>query len=81
VGKGTNWARIVTWVFGGNAIVGAPLSFVQYVPVASHVVSIATGVVDLAIVVLLALRPSNDYFRGPTVLYGPPYPPPPYPPI
>jgi hypothetical protein len=36
---------------------------VQVAPPLSHVVSIVTGLLDLAVIILLAQRSSNEYFR------------------
>lgn len=60
--KGHNWARVVIWVFGGLALIsafaafGSPLGTV----VALTVVSL---LLTLTAVVLLALKPSNDWYR------------------
>jgi hypothetical protein len=63
VRKGKNWARIVTWVFAGLGVLGSLGSIVQVAPPLSHVVSIVTGLLDLAVIILLAQRSSNEYFR------------------
>jgi hypothetical protein len=63
VRKGVNWARIVTWVIAGLGILGAVTTFTQPEPPLSRVLGIVVGIIDIAIVVLLAQRPSNEYFR------------------
>lgn len=62
VGNGKNWARIVTWVLAGFGIVGALASLAQPAPALSRAVTLLSGVVDVAIVVFLAQRPSSEYF-------------------
>lgn len=63
VGKGKNWARIVTWVLAGLGLLSALTSLAQPEPAASRVLTLIGGVIDLAIIVFLAQRPSNEYFR------------------
>jgi magnesium-transporting ATPase (P-type) len=63
VGKGKNWARIVTWILAGLGVLGSLTSFAQPEPAVSRVVTLVGGVIDLAIIVLLAQRASNQYFR------------------
>jgi hypothetical protein len=63
VGKGKNWARIVTWVLAGLGVLGSLTSFAQPEPAFSRVVTLVGGLVDLAIIVLLAQRASKHYFR------------------
>jgi hypothetical protein len=63
VGKGKNWARIVTWILAGIGVLSAVASLAQPEPAASKVVGIVGGIVDLAIIIFLAQRPSNEYFR------------------
>jgi hypothetical protein len=78
VGKGKNWARITTWVFAGLGVLSALSSLAQTAPALSKTFSLIGGLIDVAIIVLLARRVSNEYFRKPA--YGPPagyYPPPP----
>jgi hypothetical protein len=62
--KGHNWARIVLWVFAGlgiagalvNAAIGSPLGFLSALNVFQLLLLIAA-------VVLLALKPSNEWYR------------------
>jgi hypothetical protein len=63
VRKGTNWARIVTWVIAGLGILGALLSFGQPDPPLSRVLGVIVGLIDVAVVILLALGDSNRFFR------------------
>lgn len=63
VRKGKSWARIVTWVLAGLAVLSGLAAFAQPAPVLSRLVGLVTLVVDVAIIVLLALRPSSEYFR------------------
>jgi O-antigen/teichoic acid export membrane protein len=63
VGKGKNWARIVTWVLASLGAVAGLASFAQPEPALSRILSILGLAIDIAIIVLLAQRLSNDYFR------------------
>jgi hypothetical protein len=63
VGKGKNWARIVTWVLAALGVLGAISAFAQPEPAASRVLTLIGGVIDLVIIIFLAQRPSNEYFR------------------
>ncbi|HEX3336866.1 MAG TPA: hypothetical protein VHS54_10430 [Jatrophihabitans sp.] len=63
VRKGKNWARIVTWVFAGLGVLGALLSFAGTATTLSRLLSIIQGVIDVAIIVLLAKTESNRYFK------------------
>jgi hypothetical protein len=62
--QGRNWARIVLWVFAGlgilsglaNLAVGSPLPFLT-------AVGGFEALLLLAAVVLLALKPSNEWYR------------------
>lgn len=62
--KGANWARIVTWVLLGLSIFFNLLGQLVTVPLTLRLISIAIIVVDIAIAVLLAQRPSSAYFSG-----------------
>ena len=64
VRKGARWARIVTWVVAGLGILGALLSFGQPDPPLSRVLGIIVGIIDVAVVVLLATRESNQFFAA-----------------
>jgi hypothetical protein len=63
VRKGKNWARVVTWVITGLGIVSALASLGQTVAPASRVISLVSGLLDVAIVVLLLQKPSNAFFK------------------
>jgi hypothetical protein len=63
VGKGKNWARIVTWVLAALGVIGALSAFAQPEPATSRVLTLIGGLIDLAIIIFLAQRPSNEYFR------------------
>lgn len=75
--KGNNPARITVWVLGGlsllclgvGAIANVLSSSMQFAPGWYHAYAIVAAVlglgINIAIIVLLALRPSNDYFRKP----------------
>jgi len=63
VAKGKNWARITAFVLAGLGILGAVLSLLQPATALSRVASLIAGLLDAAIIVLLARRPSGDYFR------------------
>ncbi len=62
--KGHNWARVVLWVFAGlgiaggmvNLAVGSPLGFLSALNVFQLLLLIAA-------VVLLAMKPSNEWYR------------------
>ncbi|CAN5421308.1 hypothetical protein BH24ACT9_BH24ACT9_16810 [soil metagenome] len=60
--KGHNWARIVIWVLGGLSLISAFAAFSS--PVGSVVaLTVVSLLLTLAAVVLLALKPSNDWYR------------------
>lgn len=63
VRKGKNWARIVTWVLAALGVLGALAAFRQDSPPISRVLALLGGIIDLAIIVLLAQRPSSEFFR------------------
>jgi hypothetical protein len=63
VRKGANWARIVTWVIAGLGILGALISFGQPDTPLSRGLGVLVGLIDVAVVVLLATGASNRYFR------------------
>lgn len=64
VRNGKNWARIVTWILAGLGVLSALTSLTQPEPALSRALTLVGGVIDLAIIVLLAQRPSNQYFRS-----------------
>lgn len=69
--KGHNWARIVIWVLCGLSIISALFAFGA--PVGSIVViNVISLLLILATIVLLAVKPSNDWYRyqGQARTYG-----------
>ncbi len=69
VRKGKNWARIVTWVLAGLGVLGGLTNLAQPQAALTKVVAGVELVLYIALIVLLALRPSNEYFRKPTYAY------------
>lgn len=63
VQKGKNWARIVTWVLAAIGVLSALASLAQTNTGGSRATGLIGGVIDLAIIILLAQKASNDYFR------------------
>jgi hypothetical protein len=63
VGKGKNWARIVTWVLASLGVISGLASLAQPEPALSRILSIIGLIIDIAIIVMLAQRQSNEYFR------------------
>jgi hypothetical protein len=64
--NGRNWARIVLWVLGGLGVVGGLIGIAS--PQAGQPgflvgISLFSFLLTLAGVVLLALKPSNDWYR------------------
>lgn len=59
--KAKNWARIVAWVIAGVTVLFAVLSLGQ--AGAASVFNLIVGAINVAIIVLLARRPSSEYFR------------------
>lgn len=64
VRAGRNWARIVTWVLAAFGVLGLLAALSTTATTTSRILSVVQGLVDIAIIVLLAQRPSNDWFRG-----------------
>ncbi len=62
VAKGRNWARIVTWVIGGLAILGFLGGLASASTPFYRALGVLTVLIDITVVVLLALGPSNAYF-------------------
>ena len=65
VRKGKGWARIVTFVLAGLGVVSVLASLLQTAPALTRGFSLVALALDVAIIVLLAQRRSNDYFRRP----------------
>ena len=63
VGKGRNWARIVTWVIAGLSLLSFVSTAVGDNPGLSKALGAVGALLDLGIIVLLAMGPSNEYFR------------------
>lgn len=69
--KGHNWARIVIWVFGGLSVISVFTSFGS--PIGTVIVlNVVSLLLTLAAVVLLALKPSNEWYayQGHARKYG-----------
>lgn len=60
--KRANWARVVCWVFCGLAALGLVLQFVQPAPIWYRLPGIVSGLVAIAIIVLLARPDANAWF-------------------
>jgi len=63
VRKGKNWARIVTWVLAGIGVLFTVLGLLNPVNGLNLTLTIIGGLLDLAIIVLLATRQSNEFFK------------------
>lgn len=63
VTQGRSWARTATWVLAGVGIVTTLQRLGRHQPSPSRALDLAAFVIDLVIVVLLAARPSNRWFR------------------
>jgi hypothetical protein len=64
--NGRNWARIVLWVLGGLGVAGGLVGFVSPQPgQPGYLVglSVFTFLLTIAGIVLLALKPSNEWYR------------------
>lgn len=61
VAKGKNWARIVTWVISGLGVLSI-FGVISNSTGLTKVVDIVSGLLAIAIIVLLAMGPSNQYF-------------------
>lgn len=62
VGKGRNWARIVTWVLAGISLLSFASTLAGDNPGLSKGLGALGALLDIAIVVLLLQKPGNDYF-------------------
>ena len=65
VRKGRSWARIVTWVLAGLSALLGVLSLLSPAPGLARVLGLVALALDVAIIVLLAAKPSSGYFRQP----------------
>jgi hypothetical protein len=64
--NGRNWARIVLWVLGGLGVAGALVGFVSPQPGQPGYLiglSVFSFLLTVAGIVLLALKPSNEWYR------------------
>ncbi len=78
VRKGKNWARIVTWVFAGLGTLSLVGAIAGTEPTVNRVLGVLGGIINIALIILLARPPSNAYFRKPPPYepaYYPQYPP------
>jgi len=62
VRKGRNWARIVTWIVAGIGVLSVVGIFGQ--PALNIVLALVGVIIDIAIIVLLAIKPSSEYFSS-----------------
>jgi hypothetical protein len=63
VRKGRNWARIVTWVLAAiSLLLTAPALFNPLITF-DAILSAINGILAIAIIVLLTMRTSNEFFR------------------
>ncbi len=62
VGKGKNWARIVTFVLATIGVLGALAGLAQNGTALSKVLALIGGVLDLAVIILLARGESSRFF-------------------
>jgi hypothetical protein len=62
--RGHNWARVVLWVLAGLNLVGTLIGFALPSPLPFlTTLAVFEALFDAAGIVLLALKPSNDWFR------------------
>lgn len=64
VRKGKNWARIVTWVLAGLGVLGGLLGLLGNSTGLEKGLGVIILLVDAAIIVLLAMKPANEYFAA-----------------
>ena len=63
VARGRNWARIVTWVISALGVIGL-LGILGESSAASKILGVLSGLLAIAIIILLAMAPSNAYFAA-----------------
>jgi hypothetical protein len=63
VARGRNWARIVTWVISALGVIGL-LGVLGESSAASKILGVVSGLLAIAIIILLAMAPSNQYFAA-----------------
>ena len=61
VAKGKNWARIVTWVLSALGVLAVFGAFANTTAL-TKIVDVVSGLTAIAIIILLAMAPSNQYF-------------------
>jgi hypothetical protein len=64
VRKGKNWARIVTWVLAGLGVIGGLFGLLGDGTGLEKGLGVIILLVDAAIIVLLAMKPANEYFAS-----------------
>lgn len=69
VRKGKNWARIVTWVLAGLGVLGGITNLAQPQAALTKVIAGIELALYIVLIVLLAMGPSNEYFRKPRYQY------------
>ncbi len=62
VRKGKNWARITTWVVAGLGLIFSLVALLDPPTALGAILTAITALLDIAVIVLLALRPSNEFF-------------------
>jgi hypothetical protein len=63
VRKGRNWARVVTWVVAGISLVLTVPALFDPLTTFDAILSVIGSILNIAIIVLLAMRTSNEFFR------------------
>lgn len=64
VGRGKQWARIVTWILAALGVISAIANLAQTATGLSKTLAVIGGVIDVAIIILLAVKESNRYFAA-----------------
>lgn len=54
----------MTWILAALGVISALASLAQTQPALTKVLSIVGGLIDIAIIVLLAQKPSGEYFKS-----------------
>lgn len=63
VRKGKNWARIVTWIFSGLAVIGAVVNIFSPNPFLAKIISAINVAAYLGVIIFLAAGASSAYFE------------------
>ena len=66
VRRGRQWARVVTWVFAGLGVLGLLTQFLVSATAIARVIGTVAGLLDIAIIVLLALKPTSEFITETT---------------